>query len=100
MKSRRNPANLVVVEVIKEPKYRTVRGTYAWFGHGQRELVEKGEYRPLWVLAPSVTQEGSHYFTNTIDNENYRQFVIGELDKSVSQLFAALSVGQALANLG
>lgn len=92
MRSRRNPSNLVVVETLQPPVYRQTGGV--------RTLVQRGQYRPLWVLAPSVTQEGSGYFTDTIGNANYRQFVVDQVAASVTNLFASLSVGAGLRSLG
>mgnify|MGYP005839416145 CR=1 FL=1 len=90
--SKRGGGRLVVLETLKPPKYRTVEG--------KRVLVEKGEYRPLFVLAPSVTLKGSRYFSAIVDSPGFRNTIVAEVDRAIRQMLAVVAVGNALSGLG
>ncbi len=89
--SKRGGGRLVIIEELKRPKYRTVEG--------QRTLVEKGEYRALYVLAPSVTLPGSQYFSSVIDSNEWRRLVVDEVDRAIQQMLAVVAAGNALSGI-
>lgn len=86
--SRSGGGRLVVIEELKPARYSTAGGT--------RTLVEKGEYRPLFVLAPSVTLPGSRYFSDVVDSASWRRLVVDEIDRSIKQMLAVVAAGNAL----
>lgn len=89
--SKRGGGRLVIIETLKPPRYRTVNGV--------RTLVEKGQYRPLFVLALSVTLPGSKYFSDVVDSAEWRRLVVDEVDRAIQQMVAVVAAGNALSGI-